>query len=45
MAFVKVASAKDLEPGHMIGVEAGGKEIAVINWRASTTLLEIAALT
>ncbi len=31
MAFVKVASAKDLEAGHMIGVEAGGKEIAVIN--------------
>ncbi|MGA2768390.1 MAG: Rieske (2Fe-2S) protein [Candidatus Bathyarchaeia archaeon] len=31
MAFVKVASAKDLEPGHMIGVEAGGKEVAVIN--------------
>lgn len=31
MTFVKVASAKDLEPGHMIGVEASGKEVAVIN--------------
>jgi nitrite reductase/ring-hydroxylating ferredoxin subunit len=31
MAFVKVASVKDLEAGRMIGVEAGGKEVAVIN--------------
>ena len=31
MAFVKGASVKDLEAGRMIGVEAGGKEIAVIN--------------
>jgi nitrite reductase/ring-hydroxylating ferredoxin subunit len=31
MAFVKVALMKDLEPGRMIGVEAGGKEIVVVN--------------
>jgi len=31
MTFVKVVLMKDLEPGHMIGVEAGGKEIVVFN--------------
>jgi nitrite reductase/ring-hydroxylating ferredoxin subunit len=31
MVFVRVAFAKDLEPGRMVGVEAGGKEIAVAN--------------
>ena len=31
MTFVKVALMKDLEPGRMIGVEAGGKEIVVVN--------------
>jgi nitrite reductase/ring-hydroxylating ferredoxin subunit len=31
MTFVKVFLTKDLEPGHMIGVEAGGKEIVVVN--------------
>jgi nitrite reductase/ring-hydroxylating ferredoxin subunit len=31
MPFVKVVLMKDLEPGHMIGVEAGGKEIVVVN--------------
>ena len=31
MAFVKVVLMKDLEAGHMIGVEAGGKEIVVVN--------------
>ena len=31
MAFVKVVLMKDLEAGHMIGVEASGKEIVVIN--------------
>jgi 3-phenylpropionate/trans-cinnamate dioxygenase ferredoxin subunit len=31
MGFVRVALAKDLEPGKMIGVEAGGREIVVAN--------------
>jgi nitrite reductase/ring-hydroxylating ferredoxin subunit len=31
MTFVKVVLMKDLEPSHMIGVEAGGKEIVVVN--------------
>ena len=31
MVFVKVALAKDLEPDHMVGVEARGKEIVVAN--------------
>lgn len=31
MGFVNVASAKDLEPGKMLGVEAGGKPIMVAN--------------
>jgi len=31
MGFVKVASAKDLESGKMMGVKAGGKSILVVN--------------
>jgi 3-phenylpropionate/trans-cinnamate dioxygenase ferredoxin subunit len=31
MVFVKVALVKDLKPGKMIGVEAGGKEVVVAN--------------
>jgi len=31
MVFVKVALTKDLEPDHMVGVEAGGKEVVVAN--------------
>ncbi|HYB68131.1 MAG TPA: Rieske (2Fe-2S) protein [Candidatus Acidoferrales bacterium] len=31
MAFVKVASTKDLKPGEMIKADAGGKEICVAN--------------
>jgi nitrite reductase/ring-hydroxylating ferredoxin subunit len=31
MAFMKVALLKNLEPDKMIGVEAGGKEIVVVN--------------
>jgi nitrite reductase/ring-hydroxylating ferredoxin subunit len=31
MGFVKVASAKDLKAGEMMGTEAGGKEICVAN--------------
>jgi len=31
MGFVKVASKKDLELGKMIGVEAGGKPIFLVN--------------
>lgn len=31
MAFVRVASTKDLEPGSMMGVEAGGKEVLLVN--------------
>lgn len=31
MGFAKAASAKDLEPGKMMGVEAGGKPILVAN--------------
>lgn len=32
MGFVKVASIKDLQPGSMIGVDAGGKDILVANF-------------
>jgi nitrite reductase/ring-hydroxylating ferredoxin subunit len=42
MAFVKVALMKDLEPGYMIGVDAGGKEIVVVK-RARSMPLEIVA--
>ena len=31
MVFVKVALTKDLQPDHMIGVEAGGQEVVVAN--------------
>jgi len=31
MGFVKVASTKDLEPGKMMSVEAGGKSILIVN--------------
>lgn len=31
MSFVKVASPKDLEPGKMMGVKAGGKSILIVN--------------
>ena len=31
MGFVKVASLKDLQAGGMIGVEAGGKDVALVN--------------
>jgi len=31
MGFVKVTSKKDLGPGKMIGVEAGGKPIFLVN--------------
>ena len=31
MGFVKVASTKDLTAGKMTGVEAGGKQILVVN--------------
>jgi len=31
MGLVKVASVKELGSGKMLGVEAGGKEILVVN--------------
>jgi len=31
IGFVKVASIKELGPGKMVGVEAGGKEIFMVN--------------
>jgi nitrite reductase/ring-hydroxylating ferredoxin subunit len=31
MGFVKIALVKDLEPGKMIGAEANGREIVVVN--------------
>jgi len=31
LPFIKAVSAKDLEPGHMMGVEVGGKEILLTN--------------
>ena len=31
MKFVKVASTKDLTPNNMTGVEAGGKQILLVN--------------
>lgn len=31
MEFVKVASTKELKPGKMVGAEAGGKMIVVVN--------------
>lgn len=31
MGFVKVASTKDLTPGKMKGVEAGGKSVLLVN--------------
>jgi nitrite reductase/ring-hydroxylating ferredoxin subunit len=31
MSFVKVATAKDLEPGKMMGMKASGKSILVAN--------------
>lgn len=31
MGFVKVASARDLDSGNMLGVEAGGKPVLVVN--------------
>ena len=35
MVFVKVALVKDLEPGKMIGVEAEGKEILIVNFEGN----------
>jgi len=35
VTYVKVALVKDLEPGHMISVEAGGKEIVLVNLESS----------
>jgi nitrite reductase/ring-hydroxylating ferredoxin subunit len=31
VVFVKAALVKDLEPGHMVSVETGGKEIVIAN--------------
>jgi len=31
MGFVKVASTKDLTQGKMIGAEAGGKQVLIVN--------------
>jgi 3-phenylpropionate/trans-cinnamate dioxygenase ferredoxin subunit len=31
MAFLKAALVRDVEPGSMVAVEAGGKEIVVVN--------------
>ena len=45
MAFVKVAHLKNLEPHKMIGVEAGGNEIFVVNQEGKISPLEIVALT
>jgi len=31
MEFVRVASTKDFGPGKIVGVEAGGKEVLIVN--------------
>jgi len=31
MVFIKVASAKELKPGEMKGIEAGGKQVLIVN--------------